>query len=160
MPGATTEGPRIWVVEIGAVYLPLGNPSRLTTFEVYESEEAARDVVEKCEFAARWFVVPVPPPEADGSVPMATVTEEMKRAGVRELFNTDLGPKPEAWEEKIARVFLAMRAAGVASVEPSLLDALKAARQAAHDGGFPIGWNIDRLDEVIAAHGVGGNDGR
>jgi hypothetical protein len=44
------------------------------------------------------------------------VTEAMKQAGVRELFAADLGPKPDAWEEKIARVYIAMRNAGVQAV--------------------------------------------
>jgi hypothetical protein len=46
-----------------------------------------------------------------------------------------------------------------AAPAPTLLDALKAARQAIHDGSFPLGWSIDRVDEVIAAAGVGGTDG-
>jgi hypothetical protein len=41
----------------------------------------------------------------------AAVSEEMKRAGVREMFLVDPATQSEAWEEKLARVYLAMRAA-------------------------------------------------
>jgi hypothetical protein len=54
------EGRRLWIVEIGAVGLPLGHTSRLTTFEVYEKEAEARAVAEACEYNARVFSVPFP----------------------------------------------------------------------------------------------------
>lgn len=31
----------------------------------------------------------------------------------------------------------------------TLREALKVARDTVHEGSFPIGWNIDRLDEVL-----------
>lgn len=66
-------GPRLWIVEHGAVGLPHGNPSRLTTFEAYDTEGEALEAAEVSEFNARVFSVFVPPdgeccPEPDESM--------------------------------------------------------------------------------------------
>lgn len=53
---------KVWIVEYGAIALPIGHPSRLTCFECHETEEAARAAIDAMEFDARMFAVPVPAP--------------------------------------------------------------------------------------------------
>lgn len=62
-------GPRLWIVEHGAVGLPHGNPSRLTTFEAHDTEWGARAAALASEFNSRVFSVFVPP---DGAAAPAT----------------------------------------------------------------------------------------
>lgn len=54
-------GQRLWIVEHGAVGLPHGSPSRLTTFEAHEHEGEAREAAAASEFNSRVFSVFSPP---------------------------------------------------------------------------------------------------
>jgi hypothetical protein len=62
--------PMVWIVESGAVGLPLGHPSRLTTFEAHDTEVEARAALAASEFNGRVFSVPVPTDGVDASGPL------------------------------------------------------------------------------------------
>jgi hypothetical protein len=55
------SAPQLWIVEYGAIDLPIGHPARLTCFEGHESAESAQAAIDAMEFNARMFAVPVPP---------------------------------------------------------------------------------------------------
>lgn len=63
-----------YVVEWGAISLPLGHQSRLTCMEVHRTFAAAAAAAEACEFDARVFPITVPDPaDEPGFTPLARV---------------------------------------------------------------------------------------
>jgi hypothetical protein len=60
-------GPTCWFVEYGAVSLPIGSPSRITTLERFETPEAAAAAAEASDFNSRTFAAYELPGAATGS---------------------------------------------------------------------------------------------
>lgn len=54
-------GPKVWILETGAISLPFGHPSRLTVFEAFHDQQDAQNALAASEFDARYFAVDVPP---------------------------------------------------------------------------------------------------
>lgn len=63
-----------YVVEYGAISLPLGHPSRTTRMEVHDTFSEAAAAAEVCEFDARVFPITIPDPANEpGYTPLALV---------------------------------------------------------------------------------------
>jgi hypothetical protein len=54
-----------YVVEWGAISLPLGHPSRVTCMEVHHSFSEAAAAADACEFDARVFPITIPDPSGE-----------------------------------------------------------------------------------------------
>jgi hypothetical protein len=54
----------IWILEYGPVSLPLGDPSRVTCLEAFDTEAEARESATKCEYAHAIFPIATPPEAA------------------------------------------------------------------------------------------------
>jgi hypothetical protein len=57
-----TKNDTAYVLEWGAISLPLGHPSRVTCMEVHSTFSEAADAAEDCEFDARIFTITIPEP--------------------------------------------------------------------------------------------------
>lgn len=65
-----------YVVEWGAISLPLGHPSRVTCMEVHGSFPEAAAAAAACDFDARVFPITIPDPDAQPGQPQEVKTND------------------------------------------------------------------------------------
>jgi hypothetical protein len=89
-----------YVVEWGAISLPIGHPSRVTCMEVHDTFSEAAEAAEACEFDARVFPITVPDPANEpeftpvAGVPAAPAPVGVLPALARAIEASDAGHDP------------------------------------------------------------------